>query len=53
MLSDEKVKNLWVLQKFLGTMNTTEGMEFLIDKVRKAKTNEEFWDLMLKKKTAQ
>ncbi len=53
MLNEEKVKNLWVLQKFLGTMNTTEGMEFLIDKVRKAKTNEEFWDLMLKKKAAQ
>lgn len=50
MLNEETVKNLWVLQKFLGTMNTTEGMEFLIDKVRKAKTNEEFWDLMLKKK---
>ncbi len=52
MLNEETVKNLWVLQKFLGTMNTTEGMEFLIDKIRKAKTNEEFWDMMLKKKAA-
>jgi len=50
MLSEEEVKNMWVLQKFIGTMNTVEGMEFLIDKMRKTKTNQEFWDMMLKKK---
>ncbi|KKQ48521.1 MAG: Transcription termination factor Rho [candidate division TM6 bacterium GW2011_GWF2_38_10] len=50
MLSEEAVKNMWVLQKFISTMNTIEGMEFLIDKMRKTKTNQEFWDLMLKKK---
>lgn len=50
LLSEEEVKNMWVLQKFIGTMNTVEGMEFLIDKMRKTKNNEEFWDLMLKKK---
>ena len=50
LLSDEGVKSMWVLQKFIGTMNTIEGMEFLIDKMRKAKSNEEFWELMFKKK---
>jgi len=50
MLNEEEVKNMWVLQKFIGTMNTVEGMEFLIDKMRKTKTNQEFWDMMLKKK---
>lgn len=50
MLPEEAVKNMWVLQKFVSTMNTVEGMEFLIDKMRKTKTNQEFWDLMLKKK---
>ena len=50
MLPEESVKNLWVLQKFISTMNTVEGMEFLIDKMRKTKTNEEFWDMMMKKK---
>ncbi len=50
MLPEEDVKNLWVLQKFMSTMNTIEGMEFLIDKIRKTKTNSEFWDLMFKKK---
>jgi len=50
MLNEEAVKNMWVLQKFIGTMNTVEGMELLIDKMKKTKTNAEFWDLMLKKK---
>lgn len=50
LLSEEQMKNLWVLQKFIGTMNTSDGMEFLIDKMRKTKTNQEFWDTMLKKK---
>lgn len=53
MLSEEEVKSMWVLQKFIGTMNTVEGMEFLIDKMRKTKTNQEFWDMMLKKKSAE
>ena len=50
MLNEEEVSNLWVLQKFIGTMNTVEGMEFLIDKVQKTKTNQEFLEQMLKKK---
>ncbi len=50
LLSPEGVKHMWVLQKFLNTMNTVEGMEFLIDKMRKTKTNAEFWELMNKKK---
>lgn len=50
MLSEDQVKNMWVLQKFITSMNTIEGMEFLIDKMRKTKTNDEFWEMMLKKK---
>lgn len=50
MLSETELNNIRVLQKFLSSMNTVEGMDFLIDKMRKTKTNEEFWDMMLKKK---
>ncbi|MCK4650644.1 transcription termination factor Rho [Candidatus Babeliales bacterium] len=50
LLDDGGVKRMWVLQKFLNTMNTAEGIEFLIDRMRKTKTNEEFWKLMNKKK---
>ena len=41
-----------VLQKFIGTMSTNEGMELLIDRMRKTKTNQEFWEQMLKKKSS-
>jgi len=50
LLSPDGVKNMWILQKFLSTMNTVDGMEFLIEKMRKTKTNDEFWELMSKKK---
>jgi transcription termination factor Rho len=53
MLSEEQLRNMLVLQRFVGTMSTTEGMEFLIDKMRKTKTNQEFWDMMLKKKNTE
>lgn len=38
----DTLNKVWVLQKFLSTMSTIEGMEFLIDKMKKFKTNEEF-----------
>ncbi len=53
MMTQEEVKNMWVLQKFISSMNTIEGMEFLLDKVRKTKSNAEFWDLMLKRKSGE
>ena len=53
MLPEKAVKNIWVLQKFLSTMSTIDSMEFLIDKMRKTKTNQEFWELMFKKKRSQ
>ncbi|MBM3893209.1 transcription termination factor Rho [Candidatus Dependentiae bacterium] len=52
MLSDEDMKASLVLQKFIGTMSTNEGMELLIDRMRKTKTNQEFWEQMLKKKSS-
>ncbi|MFH1461593.1 MAG: transcription termination factor Rho [bacterium] len=50
LLTEENKAKMWILQKLLGTMNTVEGMEFLIDRMQKTKSNEEFWDLMNKKK---
>jgi transcription termination factor Rho len=49
LLSETELNKVWVLRKFLATMNTIEGMEFLIDKIKKFKTNEEFLDSMHKK----
>jgi transcription termination factor Rho len=53
LLSEADLNKAWVLQKLLANMNTIEGMEFLIDKMKKAKTNTEFLESMNKKeKTA-
>jgi transcription termination factor Rho len=50
LLTEEELKNVWVLQKFLANMNTVDAMEFLIDKIRKTKNNAEFWEQMSPKK---
>ncbi len=50
LLPDAELKRAWVLQKFLSNMNVIEGMEFLIDKMKKFKTNEEFFESMGTKK---
>jgi transcription termination factor Rho len=49
LLPEDDLNKVWVLQKFLATMNTIEGMEFLIDKMKKAKTNREFLEAINKK----
>ncbi len=49
LLPEAELNKVWVLRKFLGTMNTQEGIEFLIDKMKKFKTNEEFLEAMNKK----
>lgn len=49
LLSEDELKKVWVLRKLLSNMGTVEGMEFLIDKIKKFKTNEEFIESMNKK----
>jgi transcription termination factor Rho len=49
LLPEAELNRVRVLRKFLSTMNTVEGMEFLIDKIKKTKTNEEFLESMNKK----
>ncbi len=50
LMDEDQLNKIWILRKFLSGMNTVEGMEFLIDKIKKFKTNDEFIDSM--KKTA-
>ena len=49
LLTESELNRVRILRKFLSTMNTVEGMEVLIDKMRKCKTNEEFLESMQKK----
>jgi len=53
LLQDQVTLNkVWVLQKFLSTMNTIEGMEFLIDKMKRFANNHEFLDSINKREEA-
>jgi len=40
------LSRMWVLRRILSPMGTVDSMEFLLDKMRLAKTNEEFWAAM-------
>jgi len=42
LLSPEKLNKIWVLRKVLQPLGPAEAMQLLIDKVGKAKTNDEF-----------
>ena len=42
----DSLQKIWLLRRILQPMNATESMEFLLDKVRKTKSNEEFFKSM-------
>lgn len=42
LVKDWELQRLWILRKFLSTMDEVEAMEFLLSKLAKFKTNEEF-----------
>jgi len=37
---------MWVLRRILNPMGTVDAIEFLLDKMKYSKTNEEFWNSM-------
>ncbi|HEX2896962.1 MAG TPA: transcription termination factor Rho, partial [candidate division Zixibacteria bacterium] len=39
---EEVLSKIWILRKFLAEMNPIEAMEFLIDRMKKSKTNVKF-----------
>jgi len=46
LLSPEDLSKVWILRKFLSEMNSVEAMEFLLDRIRKTKTNGKFLESM-------
>ncbi len=44
--SAETLNKVWILRKFLAEMNSIEAMEFLGDRMRKTKSNEQFLQSM-------
>lgn len=42
LLSKDQLNRLWILRKFLSDLNPVEGMEFLLERMRRTKSNKEF-----------
>lgn len=46
ILPDDILKRVWLLRKVLQPLSTVDSMEFLLEKMKDTKTNEEFLDSM-------
>ena len=46
LLEESALKNIWVMRKALSTMDEEKAIEFLLDKLRQTKTNQDFFNLM-------
>jgi len=50
LTTEEELKKMWILRKILHPMDEIAAMEFLIDKMKETKTNEEFFESMKRAK---
>ena len=46
LTTPDELQKMWILRKILNPMGEVEAMEFLIDKLMVAKTNDEFFEIM-------
>lgn len=46
LINEADLSRIWILRKFLADMNSIEAMEFLLDRLRKTKTNKKFLESM-------
>ncbi|MEZ5657759.1 MAG: transcription termination factor Rho [Burkholderiaceae bacterium] len=46
LLPADKLQKIWILRKLLHDMDELEAMEFMLDKMRQTKNNQEFFDMM-------
>lgn len=46
MFDEQALQRLWILRRLLTEMEDQQSIEFLLDKLRQTKTNDEFFDTM-------
>jgi len=49
LMPQDELQKMWILRKILHPMDELAAMEFLYDKLKVTKTNEEFFEMMKKK----
>ena len=48
LIDQDELQKVWILRKFLHSMDELEAMEFVLARMQNSKTNEEFFDQMKK-----
>ncbi len=48
LLTPEELQKVWILRKFLHSMDELDAMEFVLGRMQNSKTNDEFFDQMKK-----
>lgn len=48
LIQEDDLNKIWILRKILHSQSSIESMEFLRDKLKKTKSNREFFDIMNK-----
>jgi transcription termination factor Rho len=46
MISSDQLQKMWILRKLLHPMDEAQAIEFMLDKMKATKTNEEFFNFM-------
>ena len=46
LLKPDVLNRMWILRKLLSSMNPIDGMEFMLDKMKRTKSNAEFFESM-------
>jgi transcription termination factor Rho len=49
LTTEEELQRMWILRKLLSSMEDVQATEFIIDKLKDTKTNEEFFNSMKRK----
>ncbi|PTQ90984.1 transcription termination factor Rho [Agitococcus lubricus] len=49
LMGDDELKKVWILRKILHPMDEIAAIEFLLDKMKDTKTNEDFFEAMKRK----
>ena len=49
LTTEDELKKMWILRKLLHSMDDLQAIEFLIDKMKQTKSNEEFFESMKRK----
>lgn len=46
LMAEDELNRVWILRKLLSALNPSDAMEFLLDKMKRTKTNAEFFESM-------